>query len=113
MCISTLLYNVYVYVLILLIWYILGIFIVAAKRTPFGTYGGKFVKKSACDLQTVAAQAALASASIKPETVDSTIIGNVLGVSMLSSIIPSTKMLWYCTTLSWYHPYSTYTYPLL
>ncbi|KAF4527318.1 hypothetical protein B566_EDAN001094 [Ephemera danica] len=58
-----------------------GIFIVAAKRTPFGTYGGKFVKTSSTELQTVAAQAALASGNIKPENVDSTVIGNVLGMT--------------------------------
>jgi len=58
-----------------------GIFIVAAKRTPFGTYGGKFVQKSAADLQEVAAKAALASGGIKPESIDHVIIGNVLGVS--------------------------------
>lgn len=60
-----------------------GIFIVAAKRTPFGTYGGKFVKTSAAELQEVAAKAALASGNIKPEIVDSVVVGNVLGVSNL------------------------------
>lgn len=59
-----------------------GIFIVAAKRTPFGTYGGKFVQKSATDLQEVAARAALASGNVKPEQVDSVVIGNVLSVNM-------------------------------
>lgn len=57
-----------------------GIFIVAAKRTPFGTYGGKFVKTSALELQEVAAKGALTSANIKPEIVDSVVIGNVLSV---------------------------------
>lgn len=55
--------------------------IVGAKRTPFGTYGGKFVKTSASDLQTIAAKAALASANVKPELVDTVNIGNVLQVS--------------------------------
>lgn len=55
--------------------------IVGAKRTPFGTYGGKFVKTSACDLQTVAAKAALAAANVKPEMVDTVTIGNVLQVN--------------------------------
>ncbi|XP_050423244.1 3-ketoacyl-CoA thiolase, mitochondrial [Adelges cooleyi] len=55
-----------------------GIFIVAAKRTPFGTYGGKFVKTSSTELQVVAAKAALAAGNIDPKIVDSVIIGNVL-----------------------------------
>ena len=60
-----------------------GIFIVAAKRTPFGTYGGKFVKKGATELQEIAAKAALTAGGIKPEAVDSVVIGNVLAVSMV------------------------------
>lgn len=55
-----------------------GIFIVAAKRTPFGTYGGKFVNKSAADLTEVAVKAALASGCVDPQTVDSVVVGNVL-----------------------------------
>lgn len=55
--------------------------IVGAKRTPFGTYGGKFVKTTATELQTIAAKAALASANVKPELVDTVNIGNVLQVS--------------------------------
>lgn len=61
--------------------------IVGAKRTPFGTYGGKFVKTSACDLQVVAAKAALAAANVKPEMVDTVNIGNVLSVSVVKNII--------------------------
>ncbi|CAH1737786.1 unnamed protein product [Aphis gossypii] len=55
-----------------------GVFIVAAKRTPFGTYGGKFVKTSSTELQIVAAKAALAAGNIDPKIVDSVVIGNVL-----------------------------------
>jgi len=50
---------------------------VAAKRTPFGTYGGKFVKKSITDLQEVANKTAIAAAGLKPEQIDSVVIGNV------------------------------------
>ncbi|XP_065222554.1 3-ketoacyl-CoA thiolase, mitochondrial-like [Planococcus citri] len=53
-----------------------GIFIVAAKRTPFGTYGGKFVKTSATDLGEVAAKAALAAGNVNPEIIDHVIFGN-------------------------------------
>ncbi|XP_015515972.1 3-ketoacyl-CoA thiolase, mitochondrial [Neodiprion lecontei] len=55
-----------------------GIFIVAAKRTPFGTLGGKFVNKSAIELQEVAAKAAITAGGLKPEQIDSVVIGNVL-----------------------------------
>ena len=55
--------------------------IVAAKRTPFGRYGGKFVKTSAAELQIVAAKAALAAGNVKPELIDSVIVGNVRLVS--------------------------------
>lgn len=53
------------------------IFVVAAKRTPFGTYGGKLMKHTATDLQEIAARAALESANIHPEMVRSVVIGNV------------------------------------
>lgn len=55
-----------------------NVFIVAAKRTPFGTYGGKFVNKSATDLSEVAVKAALAAGNVDPCTVDSVVMGNVL-----------------------------------
>jgi acetyl-CoA acyltransferase 2 len=54
-----------------------GVYIVAAKRTPFGSYGGKLMNFSATDLQEVAAKAALASGNIRPEIITSTVIGNV------------------------------------
>jgi acetyl-CoA acyltransferase 2 len=60
---------------------ITGIFIVAAKRTPFGTYGGKFLKKSITDLQEVANKAAIAAAGLNPDRIDSVVIGNVNAVS--------------------------------
>lgn len=54
-----------------------------AKRTVFGTYGGKLKDVSITDLQTIAAKAALASANVKPEAVDSVIVGVVGSVSDL------------------------------
>jgi len=59
---------------------------VAAKRTPFGSYGGKFVKTSSTELQIVAAKAALAAGNVDPKIVDSVIIGNVLMVSSYSQL---------------------------
>lgn len=64
----------------LFIHLLLGVVIVGAKRTPFGTYGGKLTKTSITDLQTVAAKAALTAANVKPEQVDTVVIGNVLTV---------------------------------
>jgi len=58
-----------------------GVFVVAAKRTPFGTYGGKLMNFTATDLQEVAARAALTAGNIKPEWVTSVVIGNVFHVS--------------------------------
>lgn len=64
-----------------------GIFIVAAKRTPFGSYGGKFAKTSSTELQVVAAKAALAAGNVDPKIVDSVVIGNVLVVSLFIQLL--------------------------
>ena len=53
-----------------------------AKRTAFGTYGGKLKNVSITELQTLASKAALIAANVKPECVDSVIIGNVSPVSI-------------------------------
>nr|ABF18514.1 acetyl-CoA acetyltransferase [Aedes aegypti] len=58
-----------------------GVFIVAAKRTAFGTFGGAFKNTNATQLQTVAAKAALDVAGLKPDQVDSVNIGQVLVLS--------------------------------
>lgn len=55
-----------------------GIFIVGAKRTPFGTFGGVFKNTLGSELQTIAAVAALKEAGLKPELIDSVNIGNVI-----------------------------------
>lgn len=60
--------------------YFLGVFFVAAKRTPFGKFGGGFINKSATDLSVVAATSAINSAGLKPEQIDHVIFGNVLSV---------------------------------
>ncbi|XP_017767364.1 PREDICTED: 3-ketoacyl-CoA thiolase, mitochondrial [Eufriesea mexicana] len=58
-----------------------GIFIVAAKRTPFGTMGGSFINKSATDLSVIATKSALQSAQLNPEKIDSVIFGHVLSIA--------------------------------
>lgn len=50
---------------------------VAAKRTPFGTFGGALKKMSATDLGVVAARAAIAQAGLQPEDIDHVVFGNV------------------------------------
>ncbi|CAI4222290.1 unnamed protein product [Auanema sp. JU1783] len=55
-----------------------GVFIVGAKRTAFGTFGGKLKNHSATDLGVIATTGALAHAGVKPEKVDHVIFGNVV-----------------------------------
>lgn len=52
--------------------------IVGAARTPIGSFGGCFAGVSAVELGVIAAKAAIERAGIKPEQIDSAIIGNVL-----------------------------------
>ena len=54
------------------------IWIVGAKRTPFGALSGSLKGVTAIDLAVHASKAALAQASVKPEDIDQTILGNVL-----------------------------------
>lgn len=58
-----------------------AVYIVAARRTPFGTYGGKLKDFSATQLQELANRAALKQAKLSPEAVDSTVVGNVMQTS--------------------------------
>lgn len=55
-----------------------GIFLVAAKRTPFGAFGGSLKHLSATDLGVHATQAALSQANIDPSQVDNVFFGNVI-----------------------------------
>jgi acetyl-CoA acyltransferase 2 len=58
-----------------------AVFVVAAKRTPFGTFGGALKDLTPTDLQVHAAKAALEAANLDPQAVDSVCIGNVLGAA--------------------------------
>lgn len=62
----------------------LGIFIVAAKRTPFGKYGGAFKDVFPADLLAVAAKDALKAGNVAAEVVDTVNIGQVYGVSLIN-----------------------------
>jgi len=53
----------------------------AAKRTPFGTYGGALKDVSATDLGVHVAKAALKQSGVKPEDVDNVVFGNVVQTS--------------------------------
>jgi len=55
-----------------------NIFIVAAKRTPFGAFGGSLKKLSATELGVISTKSAIASANIDPSTIDAVYFGNVI-----------------------------------
>jgi acetyl-CoA acyltransferase 2 len=55
-----------------------GVFVVAAKRTAFGKFGGKLKDLSATDLQVIANKAAIAQSGLSADQVDSSIIGNII-----------------------------------
>ncbi|VDM76044.1 unnamed protein product [Strongylus vulgaris] len=55
-----------------------GVFIVGAKRTAFGTFGGKLKNTSATDLGVIASVAALKHANVKADDIDHVIFGNVV-----------------------------------
>ncbi|CAG9564318.1 unnamed protein product [Danaus chrysippus] len=64
----------------------IDIFIVGAKRTPFGTFGGVFRNTSATELQTIATTAALKEAGVKPDQVDSVVVGQVMAATSTDGI---------------------------
>lgn len=55
-----------------------NIFILGAKRTPFGKFGGTLKDMSANELAVESAKATLASANVPASEVDSSVYGNVL-----------------------------------
>lgn len=57
------------------------IYILSAKRTAFGAFGGSLKKHTATDLGVAAADAALAQAGVNKEHVDHVFFGNVLQTS--------------------------------
>lgn len=63
-----------------------GVFVVGCKRTPFGAYGGALKDTSATDLAIIASKAALQSANVAPETVDSVVVGNIIQISSKEGI---------------------------
>ena len=57
------------------------IFIVGAKRTPFGTFGGKLKNHTANELAVHSSKAAIAAAKIDPKLINASIFGNVAQTS--------------------------------
>jgi acetyl-CoA acyltransferase 2 len=55
-----------------------NVFIVAAKRTPFGTFGGSLKKVSANELALLSAQATVGSIDLDPALIDNIFLGNVI-----------------------------------
>lgn len=54
------------------------IVIVAAKRTPFGAFGGALSKKSSIQMAVELAQPLFAQASVSPSEADACVMGNVI-----------------------------------
>lgn len=59
-----------------------AVYVVGAKRTPFGAFGGKLKQITATDLAVLSSKAALAQANLSAEKVDETFMGNVIGSSL-------------------------------
>ncbi len=57
------------------------VFIVAAKRTPIGSFGGSLKSVPVGELAAVAIKGALESGNVSPESVDEVILGNVVGAA--------------------------------
>jgi acetyl-CoA C-acetyltransferase len=58
------------------------IYIVAAKRTPIGSFGGKLSNIPATRLGEVAIRAVLAEAKLNPAAIDEVFMGNVLSANL-------------------------------
>ncbi len=58
------------------------IFIVAAKRTPMGSWGGALSKFSATQLGSIAIKGALEAANVDPKKVDEVFMGNVCSANL-------------------------------
>ncbi|XP_038210945.1 3-ketoacyl-CoA thiolase, mitochondrial-like [Zerene cesonia] len=58
-----------------------GIYIIAAKRTPFGRYGGALKDTHPADLFAAAAREALKAGNVQPALVDSVVVGQVNSIS--------------------------------
>jgi len=58
------------------------VYIVAAKRTPIGSWGGALAKFSATDLGSMAIKGALKAGKVKATQVDEVFMGNVVSANL-------------------------------
>lgn len=63
-----------------------GVYIVGAKRTAFGTYGGRLRDTCASKLGITASTAALKQAGVSPEQVETVVCGNINCISSAGGI---------------------------
>lgn len=54
------------------------VYVVAAKRTPFGSMGGRLSRHTATDLQEVAARAAMEEGGVQPDMFTSQVLSNCI-----------------------------------
>jgi acetyl-CoA acetyltransferase len=59
-----------------------NVFIVAAKRTAFGKFGGKLKDLTATELQVIANKAAIEQSKLTADKIDTVIVGNILPSSI-------------------------------
>lgn len=65
-----------------------SVFLVAARRTPFGAFGGRLRDRSSADLALAAARATLAAARVEPLAVDAVVAGNVQQTAPDAAYLP-------------------------
>ena len=65
-----------------------AVYIVGAKRTAFGAFGGSLKSISATDMQVAATKSALEQAGVQGSDVDSVIVGNVIQSQADAAYLP-------------------------
>ena len=69
------------------------VYIIAAKRTAFGAFGGKLKGVTATVLGQHAAEAAMAAGKVDPAIVDSSVFGNVIQVGLFMHLCTEKRTL--------------------
>lgn len=59
-----------------------AIYVVGAKRTPFGAFGGKLKLLSATDLAVHSSNGAISESKVPPHLIGETFVGNVIQSSL-------------------------------
>lgn len=58
-----------------------GVFVVGAKRTAFGSFGGRLKDTGAIELCETASRAAITQAAIDPKLIDSVTVGSIIQIA--------------------------------